>query len=207
MKELKQFGIVPIGVGILETLFTSYKYPQKKITKLEQKGSLIRLRKGLYVVSPTVSERLLSVELIANHLYGPSYVSMQTALRHYGLIPESVHTITSLTFRASKLYENSTGRYEYLHCASDYYSIGIRQVVEDDYAYLIASPEKALCDLIVYTPRLRLRFVKNMETYLEEDIRFDMDEFYKMDETIFKQCAYVSKKKTEINNLIKLLKR
>jgi len=46
-----------------------------------------------------------------------------------------------------------------------------------------------------------------METYLEEDIRFDMDEFYKMDETIFKQCAYVSKKKTEINNLIKLLKR
>ena len=83
MKELKQFGIVPIGVGILETLFTPYKHPQKKITKLEQKGSLIRLKKGLYVVSPTVSERLLSVELIANHLYGPSYVSMQTALRHY----------------------------------------------------------------------------------------------------------------------------
>jgi len=46
-----------------------------------------------------------------------------------------------------------------------------------------------------------------MEAYLEEDIRFDMEEFYKMDPTIFEQCASVSKKKTEINNLIKLLKR
>lgn len=207
MEELKQFGIVPIDVGVLETLFTSYKHPQKKITNLEQKGSLIRLKRGLYVVSPTVSARLLSVELIANHLSGPSYVSMQAALRHYGLIPESVHTTTSLTLKTAKIYKNSIGRFEYIHCTSDYYSIGIRQVVENDYAYLIASPEKALCDLIVYTPKLRLRFVKNMEIYLEEDIRFDMDEFYKMDVTIFEQCAHVSKKKTEINNLVKLLKQ
>ena len=79
--------------------------------------------------------------------------------------------------------------------------------MENDYAYLIASHEKTLCDLIVYTPKLRLRFVKNMETFLEEDMRFDMDEFYKMDATIFEQCAHVSKKKTEINNLIELLNR
>ena len=101
MKELKQFGVVPVDVGVLETIFDSYKHPQKKITSLEQKGSLIRLKRGLYVVSPTVSEQLLSVELIANHLYGPSYVSMQYALRYYGLIPERVHTTTSLTFKAS----------------------------------------------------------------------------------------------------------
>ena len=207
MKELKQFGVVPVDVGVLETLFGSYKYPQKKIANLEQKGSLIRLKRGLYVVSPTVSEQLLSVELIANHLYGPSYVSMQYALRYYGLIPERVHTTTSLTFKASKLYTNRVGRFEYIHCELDYYSIGIRQVIEENYAYLIASPEKALCDIIVYTPGLRLRYVKNMEAYLEEDIRFDMEEFYKMDATIFEQCAAVSKKKTEINNLIKLLKR
>lgn len=207
MEALKQFGTVPVDVGVLETLFTSYKYPQKKIANLEQKGSLIRLKKGLYVVSPMVSNQLLSVELIANHLYGPSYVSMQAALRYYGLIPESVHTTTSLTFKTAKIYNNSIGRFEYIHCTSDYYSIGIRQVVDNDCAYLIASPEKALCDLIVYTPQLRLRYVKNIEVYLEEDIRFDMDEFYKMDATVFEQCAHVSKKKTEINNLIKLLKR
>ena len=207
MEELKKFGVVPLDVGVLETLFTSYKHPQKKITNLEQNGALIRLKRGVYVVSPSVSARLLSVELIANHLYGPSYVSMQAALRYYGLIPESVHTTTSLTFKTAKIYENSIGRFEYIHCPVNYYPIGIRQVTENDFAYLIASPEKALCDLIVYTPKLRLRFVRPLQTYLEEDIRLDMDRFYDMDANIFEQCAAVSMKKTEINNIVKLLKR
>lgn len=207
MEELKKFGVVPLDVGVLETLFTSYKHPQKKITNLEQNGALIRLKRGLYVISQKVSGQLLSVELIANHLYGPSYVSMQAALRYYGLIPESVHTTTSLTFKTAKIYENTIGRFEYIHCPVDYYPIGIRQVTENDFAYLIASPEKALCDLIVYTPKLRLRFVRPLQTYLEEDIRLDMDRFYDMDANIFEQCAAVSMKKTEINNIVKLLKR
>jgi Predicted transcriptional regulator len=207
MEELKQLGIIPVDVGVLETLFTSYKYPQKKITRLEQKGDLIRLKRGLYVISPKISGKLLSAGLIANHLYGPSYVSMETALRHYGLIPERVHTVASMTLKLTKMYENSMGRFEYIHCPADYYSIGIRQVVEEGYTYLIASPEKALCDLIAYTPKLRLRFVKSLQTYLEEDMRLDMDEFYKMDPDIFEQCAAVSKKKIDIRNIVRLLKK
>ena len=54
---------------------------------LEQKNYVIRLKRGLYVVSPEVSRVPLSLELIANHLYAPSYVSMSSALRYYGLIP------------------------------------------------------------------------------------------------------------------------
>lgn len=57
---------------------------------LEAAGKIIRLKKGLYVVDPKVSRIALSTEIIANHLYAPSYVSMQTALRYYGLIPEAV---------------------------------------------------------------------------------------------------------------------
>jgi len=207
MEELKQFGIIPVDIGVLETLFTSYKYPQKKITSLKQKGDLIRLKRGLYVISPKISGKLLSAGLIANHLYGPSYVSMETALGHYGLIPERVHTVASMTLKLTKMYENSMGRFEYIHCPADYYSIGIRQVVEEGYAYLIASPEKALCDLIAYTPKLRLRFVKSLQIYLEEDMRFDMDEFYKMDPDIFEQCVAVSKKKIDIRNIVRLLKK
>jgi len=207
MEELKQVGIIPVDTGVLKTLFSSYKSPQKKIASLEQKGALIRLKRGLYVVSSNVSGQLLSTELIGNHLYGPSYVSMQTALRYYGLIPESVHTVASMTLNLTKNFQNSVGRFEYIHCDVDYYPIGIRQVVKDGYAYLIASPEKALCDLIIYTPKLRLRFVKSLQTYLEEDIRIDMGEFYTMDANIFEQCAEVSMKKTDINNIVKLLKR
>jgi len=207
MEELKQFGIIPIDVGVLEALFSSYKYPQKKIENLEQNGDLIRLKRGLYVVSPNISGQLLSSELIANHLNGLSYVSMQTALRHYGLIPERAYMVTSITLKQSKIYLNSLGRYEYIHCAPNYYSIGVRQEVGNDYSYQIATPEKALCDLIIFTPKLRLRSIKSLQTYMEEDIRLDMDEFYKMNPGIFEQCANISKKKTAINNIIKLLKK
>ena len=63
-----------------------------------------------------------------------------------------------------------------------------------DYAFLIASPEKALCDLIANSSKVILRYMKDVETYLEQDIRMDMDEFYNMDATIFEDYINVGKK-------------
>lgn len=99
------------------------------------------------------------------------------------------------------------GLFEYQHCAKDYYPIGITQRQEEGVTYLIATPEKALCDYIIITPRLPLRFLKDTRLFLEEDLRLDMDAFMEMDVDIFKQCAAVSKKQQAINNLIKLLQR
>jgi len=66
--------------------------------------------------------------------------------------------------------------------------------------------KKALCDLIVNTSNLNLRYQKELLTYLEEDLRFNMDELYKMNVSIFEQCVPFSKKKVTIGNLIKLIK-
>ncbi|HBE40509.1 MAG TPA: hypothetical protein DDW27_04775 [Bacteroidales bacterium] len=205
MDVLKEFGIIPVNTVALETLFTSYKYPQKKVRSLEQKGLLLRMKRGLFVVSPAVSGKSLSAELIANHIYGPSYVSMETALRYYGLIPESVYTVRSMTINQKKKFGNPIGNFEYIHCPVDYYPIGISQIVKENYSFLMASPEKALCDLVVYTPKLRPRFLKSMYKYLEEDLRLDMDAFFEMKATIFNQCARFSRKKNEIYNLVKIL--
>ena len=65
---------------------------------------------------------------------------------------------------------------------------------KDNYAFLIASPEKALCDLIANSSQVNLRYMKDVETYLEQDIRMDMDEFNKMDKTIFEDYIKVGKK-------------
>jgi predicted transcriptional regulator of viral defense system len=161
----------------------------------------------MYVVSPKESGKLLSEELIANHIYGPSYVSMESALRYYGMIPESVYTIQSITTKHSRAFKNSLGKFEYTRCSKEYFSIGIRQEVKDNTSFLIASPEKALCDLIIHTPNLNLRFQKDMLTYLEDNIRFDMEAFYRMDGSIFEQCAQAGKKKTTIMNILKIMKR
>jgi hypothetical protein len=207
MKNLKQLGSIPVDYALLSSIFSDYKYPRNKIANLEIEGKLIRLKRSMYVVSPDVSGKLLSIELIANHIYGPSYISMESALRYYGLIPERVSMVRSMTIKRSRIFENSISRFDYINCNEEYYPIGINQKIDDNYSFLIASPEKALCDLIAYTPKVRPRFINAMLLYLEEDIRLDMESFYKLEVNIFRQCAEVSKKKNELNNLIKLLQR
>lgn len=207
MEQLSKLGIVPVDYFALESLLTDYASPRHKIAELVNSGKLIRLKRGLYVVSPAVSGQLLSTELIANHIYGPSYVSMESALRYYGLIPENVYGVQSMTIKRSRLFTNSLARFDYTFCSDDYFPIGIRLEMKENYTFMIASPEKALCDLVSYTPNLCARSMKALLLYLEEDIRLDMEAFYKMDVEIFRQCSRVGKKKNELTNLIKLIER
>ena len=207
MNELAVFKNIPANTAAIASLYPDVKSANRKVAGLEKEGRIIRLKRGLYVVSPQESGVLLSLHLIGNMLYGPSYVSMLTALREYGLIPERVEVVQSMTTHLTVSFENKAGRFEYLHCATEYYPIGITQRQEEDITYLIATPEKALCDYIISTPRLPLRFIKDTYVFLEEDLRLDMDAFMEMDVNIFKQCAAVSKKQKAINNIIKILER
>ena len=88
-RQLKEIGAIPITTSIIESLYPELKSTDKKVIWLEKNGYIIRLKRGLYVVNPEHSGKTLSNELIANHLYAPSYISMSTALRYYGLIPEA----------------------------------------------------------------------------------------------------------------------
>ncbi|MFR9542569.1 MAG: hypothetical protein SNH27_10995 [Rikenellaceae bacterium] len=207
METLSQFGNIPIDISVLKSLFAAYTKPTNKIEAMVKDGTLVRLKRGLFVVSPKISGQLLSTELIANHIYGPSYVSMESALRYYGLIPESVYLTRSMTIKRSKEFKNTLGTFDYIQCSEDYYSIGVRQEQSGEATFLIASPEKALCDMIVYTSKLRPRFIKAMEVYLEDDLRFDMDELQNFDIEILSACAEVGKKRNEIKNLIKIIER
>ena len=207
MNELDVFKNIPVQTSAIASLYPNITSVNRKVANLEKEGRIIRLKRGMYVVNPNESGRLLSLGLIGNVLYGPSYVSMLTALREYGLIPERVEVIESMTTHLTVSFENPVGRFEYHHCAKDYYSIGITQREEEGITYLIATPEKALCDYIVCTPRLPLRFIKDTYIFLEEDLRLDMDAFMEMNVDVFRQCAAVSKKQQAINNLIKILER
>lgn len=207
MMTLSEIDNTPIDFAILKSMFPDHKSVHNKISELEKSGTLIRLKKGMYVVSPKESGKLVSVELVANHLYGPSYVSMESALRYYGLIPESVFAIQSMTTKHSRGFKNPLGKFEYTQCVKEYFSIGVRQEIKGNTSFLIACPEKALCDLIIHTPNLNLRFQKEMLTYLKDDIRFDMDAFYQMDNRVFEQCALIGKKKGIITNILKIKQR
>lgn len=206
MEILKQFGAVPISSAVLKSVLTDYKSVNTKIYALEKEGALIRLKKGLYIVSPKISAKTIDPELIANHLYGPSYVSMERALRYYGLIPERVYAVRSMTTKHNRTFGNELGVFTYREVAADYFAVGITRP-KTVTSFLIATPEKALCDLIAYTSGLTLRSVKAMEEYLMDDLRFDMDRLSKLDASIIRACAEVGKKKTELRTLIKLIEK
>ena len=206
-RQLNEIGIIPVTTSIIESLYPELKSANKKVTWLEKQGYIIRLKRGLYVVNPELSRKTLSSELIANHLYTPSYISMSTALRYYGLIPEAVYVNQSMTVTHSRCFQTPVGSYDYKYISREAFSIGVRSIHKGDYAFLIASPEKALCDLIANSSKVNLRYIKDVEIYLEQDIRMDMDEFYKMDETIFGDYIEVGKKADSISILLKLLRR
>jgi len=207
MDTLKQFGIIPFDTATLSGVLNDYKSPKDKRASLEQADLLIRLKRGLYVVAPKLQNQPLSKELIANHLYGPSYVSLQTALSFYGLIPERVHVVSSMTIKRSRNFSTPLGDFNFVGISKEYFAIGVRQeIVNNEYAYLIASPEKAMCDVIIQTAGLKLQSIKAMQLYLEEDMRIDLSVIDHYDVEIIKECIAVSKKKRELKLLYKLLK-
>lgn len=206
MTPFANIGNVPFDVNMLSSIFPNNKYINEKARALEKVGTIIRLKKGLYVASSEETGKELSRELIANHIYGPSYVGREYALRYYGLIPERVYLVTSVTTKHSRDFENAIGCFSYFNSSAEYFPIGVK--IENAYGvnFLIATQEKALCDVINFSKSLTLRSMRDVETYLEEDIRFDTDALMDFDLDILERCAKVSRKKNSIDTLIKYVK-
>jgi len=208
MKDvLHILGNTPASTSAIASLYPDLSGSNQKVAALEDAGDLIRLKRGLYVVSPGIYGKSISTELVANHIYSPSYISMLSALRWYGLIPERVATTQSMTLKHSRNFTNSLGTFEYTHTERPVFPIGLRNEEVDGTSFIIASPEKALCDLIANTPGVNLRYLSETRNFLEEDLRLDMDAFMNFDVNIFGQYAKCGKKGTSIETIIRLLER
>lgn len=129
MINLDQFRNTPVDYATLVTLLRDYRFPKDKIAAMEKQQQLIRIKKGLFVVAQQEGTSPISRELIANHLYGPSYVSLESALSYHNLIPERVYRVRSVTMKRFKMYDTPLGVFEYRTVSPEYFSIGIQQQV------------------------------------------------------------------------------
>jgi predicted transcriptional regulator of viral defense system len=121
----------------------SYKSPEKTLENWVKKGTLIRLKRGLYAFS----ENFQKIPA-AGSIHGPSYVSYETALSVYEMIPERVETVMSVVDGRPKTQKTPVCLYEYYSQSRLLYSAGISSRTELDRSYLIASKEKALLDTL-----------------------------------------------------------
>ena len=207
IEVIKTIRNTPISGEELVAMLGDYKSPTMKLSQMEKSGEVIRLKRGLYVIDGRALGYPPSAPICSNHIYGPSYLSRQWTLSHYGLIPERVYELTAVCFKRTRTFENKLGRFTYRQVPEEYYPIGIKTEKYDGMTFTIASPEKALCDMILtdaYVPNLSMAA---LHRYLEEDIRFDMDELGGFDIGILSQCAQCGKKSSTIENLIKIIRR
>ena len=94
-----------------------------KITQLIQKGILRPIKKGLYFHKSLIQDNLLSKEILANTILGPSYISLEYALSFYNLIPEAVYEMTSVCTKRSKKFNTEVGVFNYKHIKKELFSI------------------------------------------------------------------------------------
>lgn len=205
---VRQYNNAPITRQVILNMLKDYKRPNDKISELIKSGELISLKKGLYI--PGIKTDLTGPEtfLIANHLWGPSYVSLESAMSYWGLIPERVYEIKSITMKLSKKFKTPKGRFSYRFMPSPYYSFGIRSIeLSPGQVALVALPEKALCDKIIATTGLVLRSPVQTRSFLLDDLRIDPEWLRKLNLRELRSWIEDAPKKESLKMLVKTLEK
>jgi hypothetical protein len=206
IKELKKLEAVPFTHATLLSFLKGYKNPNDKIKEMVKKKEIIRIRRSLYILGDFY-DNYFSKELIANSLYGPSYISIDYALSYYGLILERVYEVTSITTKTAKKYNTPIGRFTYVKSPVCLYKIGIDIKTTNRYSFMIATPTKALCDKLVFTKNLNIVSVKSMLEYLIDDLRMDIEKLKELDLETIQKCMECNYKARVLNFLYESIKK
>lgn len=117
-------------------------------------GEILNIRRGLYCLAPEFQKKQVSVYSLAERIYGPSYISMETALSHHGWIPEAVRLCTCASFGNSKEFETPLGLFSYARVPQRTFFLGVKRCKGDSgNVFFMATPAKALADCL-YVRRL-----------------------------------------------------
>ncbi len=207
VNAIEGYSEQPLTRQVLMSLLREYKRPYDKINELVKQDLLMPVKRGIYMPGANLKISPPEKILLANHLYGPSYVSLETALSHWGMIPERVFEISSATTNISKTYKTPVGRFSYIHLGLPYYSFGIQQVqLTKRQTVMMASPEKALCDKIITTSGVILRSTKQTMELLVEDFRIDLQTLRNLDTTTINKWVEKAPKENSMMMLIKTLR-
>lgn len=171
------------------------------IKRALKSGLLIRLRRGLYLIASKIKRGLVDEFELALFIYGPSFVSLESALSYHGWIPEAVYATTCVCAKRAKNFKTPVGIFTYKRVSTEQFYLGVDRLETKSGAIFIASPWRALADFI-YTSRKQWENI----TELEKDLRIDRETLINSDIGMLKLLvdAYPSSMVRE--NLNKFLK-
>ena len=126
-------------------------FNRNNLTRWLNKGLIVKLRQGYYTF-PEYKDKPYYAYFFANKIYQPSYISLHTALAFYGMIPESVIQITSVTTLKTEYFRNDFGEYSYKSLKKQLFFGYDLKPMTNNRILKIAKPEKALLDLLYLYP-------------------------------------------------------
>lgn len=147
------------------------------------KKTLIRLKRGVYLFGNKKASEIDTFE-IALQLYGPSYISFESALSYHGWIPEAVYTTSSATPKRSSDVTTLIGRFSFEHIPKFQFFMGVEHIETYNSAFLMAHPWKALADYL-YVRR------KNWKTLTDaiEDLRLNESAVQSADKAVLEEIS------------------
>lgn len=145
------------------------KYGQ--IKRAVKKRALIHVKRGLYCLGNHLTIKKPHPFMLAQVIYWPSYLSLESALSYYGLIPESVYTVTSVTTKRAKEFKTCFGSFSYQKLPNKNFFVEVKLIKEKNYSFFIASPWKAITDYVFCNKK----DWKGLAP-LSEDLRIELDD-------------------------------
>ena len=178
-------------IEMLQFEYRSFGNVYNKIAREERDGNLIKLKRGLYATKDVKNPLV-----VANYIFAPSYISFETALAYYNMIPERVYLIKSATYKKNKtkVYENKLGRFMYEDVSKQVFAYGVDNIEIEGFRVQIASREKALLDMIASVPPRSN--IKEVEELLFDDLRISEDVYSQLDMNKMYELAKLYKSTT-----------
>lgn len=124
---------------------------RSKIMRAIDSGEILHIRRGLYCLAKPYNRVGISRNILANFIYGPSYVSLETALSFHGWIPEAVHSVSSVSLGRARTFETPLGYFDYVQIKQMPLLSGVIRVTgerESEGSYYMAKPLKAIADYV-----------------------------------------------------------
>lgn len=161
-EKLKSMGISLFTPDEFKNIFgLSRKTASVFISRNVKSGLFVKLRNRYYILKDSNP----SLYFLANKLYRPSYISLETALSYYNIIPEVVYSLTSVTTKPTREFETLKGAFSYQRIKKEAFT-GYAPMQKEGVTVLVAEPEKALADYLYFVDLKKVSI--NDRLYLRE---------------------------------------
>ena len=167
----------PMGCfNINQVLLWEKDFDRNNLTRWCHRGLLVKLRNQYYAF-PEYRQVPDFSRYVANRIYVPSYISLHSALSFYGMIPEEVVQLTSVTTLKTARFENDFGTFHYQNVKTPFYFGFEIKTMQSGRGLLFATPEKALLDLLYLNPYYKteqdMEELRLDEDYMQNELNIE----------------------------------